>query len=99
MMKNNATLFPLPHIIMSLPPQSDGAIQGAPQWAQFNTANLDPGFYDTNPPESITPHRRHNNGATSIKRGSLARVYAVTLISGCHSLSVSGLPAHNTPHS
>lgn len=84
---------------MSLPSPSDGAIQGTPQWAQFNTANLDPGFYDHPPSESITPHRRHNNGAASIKQGSLARVYALTLISGCHSLSVSGLPAHNEPHS
>lgn len=35
-----------PHIPVSLPLQSDGAIQGTPHWAQFNTANLDPGFYD-----------------------------------------------------
>lgn len=81
----DAALAP-PVVTLSVPPHFDGAIGETGPPPQFDTTNLDPGFYDT--PECITSHWRNNNGEASIK-WTLCTHCAIKLISDCHSLSDS----------
>lgn len=81
----DAALAP-PIVAVSVPPHFDGAIGETGPPPQFDTTNLDPGFYDTQ--ECITLHWRNNNGEASIK-WTLCTHCAIKLISDCHSLSDS----------